>query len=522
LSRHVDLHVPAEELLSQHDAGANSTAPLVMCWPAGGRHPFARRPPRSWQGHRDVAAGTLLARTATMRLLHDRGTLRFEGSWPRHRVSELPGVLWDPRSEVFRAPPWRYADVVKELGRQGFAFDDGVVVPRAPLDAFAEVALRPYQQAALCAWDAADRRGIAVLPTGAGKTRLAIAAMAAARVPTLCLVPTRVLLHQWRAELGRYYPGRVGCWGDGQRERAPVTVMTHESAYRYMADVGTAYDLLIVDEVHHFGGGSRDEALEMSAARLRLGLTATMPSDGPAHDRLVGLVGPVVVELRVDDLAGVYLADFDVVELRLSLDPEERRRYQAEAAAFRHYYNAFRRVQPWGSWTDFAIACQQSREGQRAYAAWRRARRIAAFTRNKARALQTLLERHRDARTLIFTADNDAAYAIARAELVMPLTCDIKRKERDVALDDFRRGALRALVSSRVLNEGIDVPDAGVAIIVGGSHGEREHVQRIGRLLRPTPGKRAVVYELVSAGTSEVRQAERRRRGLGRPNPPSP
>jgi superfamily II DNA or RNA helicase len=69
-------------------------------------------------------------------------------------------------------------------------------------------------------------------------------------------------------------------------------------------------------------------------------------------------------------------------------------------------------------------------------------------------------------------------------------------------------------VSARVLNEGIDVPDADVAIIVGGTQGEREHVQRVGRLLRPAPGKRAIVYELVTMATSEARQAVERRRGL--------
>jgi superfamily II DNA or RNA helicase len=77
---------------------------------------------------------------------------------------------------------------------------------------------------------------------------------------------------------------------------------------------------------------------------------------------------------------------------------------------------------------------------------------------------------------------------------------------------------LRALVSSRVLNEGIDVPDADIAMVVGGAGGEREHVQRVGRLLRPAPGKHAVVYELVTAATSETRRATQRRRGLAAPH----
>ncbi|MEK7770743.1 MAG: helicase-related protein, partial [candidate division NC10 bacterium] len=146
--------------------------------------------------------------------------------------------------------------------------------------------------------------------------------------------------------------------------------------------------------------------------------------------------------------------------------------------------------------------------------AWRQARRLVAFTQAKRRALHALLARHPDSRVLIFTADNETAYAIAREHLVMPLTCDIGRRERDDVLQRFRRGDLRALVSARVLNEGLDVPDADVAMVVGGALGEREHVQRVGRLLRPGEGKRALVYELVTRNTMEVGQAHRRRQGL--------
>ena len=164
-------------------------------------------------------------------------------------------------------------------------------------------------------------------------------------------------------------------------------------------------------------------------------------------------------------------------------------------------------------------AASQSPEGQLALRAWRRNRRLLQFTRAKADAVRLLLARHRDARVLVFTADNESAYAIAREQLVMPITCDISRAEREAALAAFRAGQLRALVSARVLNEGIDVPDADVAIVVGGTQGEREHIQRVGRLLRPVPGKRARIYELITRATSEGFRAAERRRALAPAGP---
>jgi superfamily II DNA or RNA helicase len=201
--------------------------------------------------------------------------------------------------------------------------------------------------------------------------------------------------------------------------------------------------------------------------------------------------------------------------LRLGMNPEEKRRYDQERNVFRRVYREYMRLYPAAEWPEFSRAASLSEEGRAAMAAWRASRRIATWTAAKAQAVTRLLARHRDNKVLIFTADNETAYAIARAELVMPITCDIGKTERDQTLAAFKQGELRALVSARVLNEGLDVPDADMAIIVSAAAGEREYVQRAGRLLRPAPGKRALVYELVTFGTSETRASEQRRRALG-------
>ncbi|HEX7669007.1 MAG TPA: DEAD/DEAH box helicase family protein [Polyangiaceae bacterium] len=452
-----------------------------------------------------------------MRLLFDHGTLVLVEP-PDLRAEAIPGLMWDPRVGLWRAPAYRYGEILAALRRHGFPVRDEVVpANRPPPGPWNPIELRPYQQAAALAWEQAGRRGVVVLPTGSGKTRVATAVLAVSGKRALCLVPTRALLQQWLSELARVHGGPIGCLGDGERRVEGITVATFESAFRQMPRLGREFDLLVIDEVHHFGVGDRDEALEMSVARQRLGLTATLPENA-ALRRIEALVGPVVHRQSVADLAGTWLANFELVIVHLGLDPEERARYDADNRIFREVNRQFRSICPHGTWQEFVSSASQSREGRNALAAWGRCRRMLGLTRAKRDAVGTLLARHREARVLVFTADNDAAYAIARERLVMPITCDISRRERDRVLDAFRRGELRALVSSRVLNEGIDVPDADVAIVVGAAGGEREHVQRVGRLLRPVPGKHAVVYELVTAATSETRRATQRRRGLAAPH----
>ena len=456
-----------------------------------------------------------MLRVAAVRLRFNRGTLLLLDPPHGLEVVALPGVLWDGRVQAHRAPACEHAAIRSDLERAGVPFSDQVP-ERDPHPAqWPRIELRPYQDAALCAWELAGRRGIVVLPTGSGKTRVALAAMARTRMRTLCLVPTRVLLDQWLREIGKLYPGAVGCLGDGVHAVSAVTVATFESGLRHMDRLGNRFDLLIIDEAHHFGRGQRDEALEMSIASARLGLTATpVRPDHPSAASIARLIGPTVFELAVADLAGRFLASFDLIALHLDLSEAERTAYEERVFVYREAIAQFRRQAPEASWEDFARIAARTDQGRRALLAFRQARALLGFTEAKRAVLRSILARHADARLLVFTADNQTAYAISREHLIMPLTCDIGRPEREEALAHFRDGSLRALVSARVLNEGMDVPEASVAVVVGGSQGEREHVQRVGRILRPGPGKRAVVYELITRGTLEVRQARRRREAL--------
>jgi len=444
-----------------------------------------------------------------MRIVFDRGTLLLEEVPPGLVLDDIPGVLWDPRVHAYRAPARFFYALLAELRRRGVPLPDRPLPKLAPPTGFRPVSLRPYQEAALAAWRRAGRRGVVVLPTGSGKTRVALAAMARTATPALCLVPTRALLDQWVEAILEIYDGAVGRYGDGERTLGPITVATYASGYRHMARLGDHFGLLVVDEAHHFGRGWRDEALEMSIAPLRLGLTATPAPAKDENNRAAFLLGPVVFELEVGDLPG-FLAPLDRVTCRLRLDRDERDEYDRLCELYRGAYRAFLGNHLGADWEDFLRHAAHTDEGRRGIAAWRRARRLLAYPRSKQNALAVLLSRHRAERTLVFVADNETAYAVAREHLIMPLTCEVSPRERQEVLAGFRSGRLRALVSAQVLNEGLDVPDADVGIIVAGRLGEREYVQRVGRLLRPRPDKRALLYELVVEQSNEAWLAARR------------
>lgn len=445
----------------------------------------------------------------TLSLRFDRGTLRLDGPVPHH--DDFRQVIWDDRTRCWRAPAFRYREIRRSLRERRVSLTDhlcAAMLERA--GPWQMPGLRSYQQQALEAWQLHERRGVVVLPTGAGKTRVAIAAMAGLAKPSLVLVPTRALLAQWSGQLRDWYGGELGIVGDGERSAGPVTVMTFASAYRQMDRLGARFCLLVVDEVHHYGG-SKAEALEMCAAPLRLGLTATAPkAESLSAFQIDRLVGPVVHRVAMQDLLGSHLAELEVQPMRVRLDDEELRAYLELEAPFAELRRAYFRANPNADFASMVRAVSRLPDGRRALANHHRACAIASFPKEKRSLVKVLLARHRHEKCLVFTALADDAYTVSYDNLIPIITADIGRAEREEILQSFREGRVRAIVSARVLNEGLDVPDARVGIVVAGAQGAREHVQRVGRVLRPSPGKTALVYELITVGTLDHDRAESR------------
>ena len=157
--------------------------------------------------------------------------------------------------------------------------------------------------------------------------------------------------------------------------------------------------------------------------------------------------------------------------------------------------------------------CAISPQGRKAMLAHRQAKEIALGTDAKLRVLIDLIEKHQTERILIFTNDNATVYRISQQFLIPAITYQTPVKERHDILTRFKAGEYKTLVASHVLNEGVDVPDARIAVILSGTGSVREYVQRLGRVLRKgnTSNKQAILYEVVTENTSEERTSERRR-----------
>ena len=448
---------------------------------------------------------------AGRQLRFDRGTLLLEG------VAELPAGLenwfqYDPRIEAWRAPAHQYSAIIGPLKGE-LARNKAPRYQRRELVCALDMKPWPHQQQALTAWTAAKGRGVVVLPTGAGKTLVGLLALSWAQRDGLILVPTLDLMQQWYALLRAAFPDQeIGLVGGGYHEPQPLTIATYDSAARHIERLGDRFGLLIFDEVHHLPSEFYRSIAEFSLAPYRLGLTATPErSDGREAD-LPDLIGPTVYRCHPEQLAGGVLAAFQVRVIHVDLSPAEREAYRQaleERSAFLQEHRLS--LGSLEGWNRFVMLSARSAEGRRAMRAHRAARRIAHATPAKLRTLGMILASHPGARTVIFTEDNATAYEVSQRFLIPCLTHQTAVKERQEILDRFKAGTYAAITTSKVLNEGVDVPEASIGVILSGSASAREFVQRLGRILRRGEGKQAVLYEVIARETREERVADRRR-----------
>ena len=446
-----------------------------------------------------------------LRLTYEDGTIRVDG------LSEPPteaptDLTFDSRSKTHRLPAGQYAELREALRQVDHAVADDVFALRT-LSVSSSYKLRDYQSEALAAWEAADNRGVLELPTGSGKTVIGITAIERVATPTLVVVPTVDLLDQWVEELRREFDRPIGRLGGGSQRLESITVSTYDSAYLRAEELGDRFGLVIFDEVHHLGGEGYRDIARLLAAPSRLGLTATFERPDGAHEQIAELIGDVVFQLDPEELAGEYLSAYDIKQIDISLTPEEREQYERNQETFTDYL-AESNIQL-TSGSDYQRLVKRSGtdpKAREALLAKQRAREVMMNADEKLDRLGDIFDRHREDRVIVFTAHTDLVYRLSERFLLPAITHETGASERRDILDRFRTGEYTRVVTANVLDEGVDVPAANVAVVLSGSGSEREFTQRLGRILRPTDDDRsAMLYELVTEETAEERVANRRR-----------
>ncbi|MGB0386917.1 MAG: DEAD/DEAH box helicase family protein [Ardenticatenaceae bacterium] len=455
-------------------------------------------------------------------LRYDKGTLILHpypeksGSWERY-------VTWDNRVERYRAPGRHYAPLMLALREDGIKVIDGArdfhEVDFAP--AF-EMTPYQHQREALKAWMKYGRAGVVVLPTGAGKTYLAELAIQRTPRSTLVLVPTKPLLSQWYMRMVGVFPDlNVGVLGGGDRDGIspdndpPVDLLisTYTSAAIHAERLGNRYAFIVFDECHNLPTDFYRVIAEFSIAPYRLGLSATPERMDNRHEELDDLIGPEVYRRAPEELSGTTLANYETIQIKVALTKEEREEYEYNIEVRNRFMRESGLTFGGNGWNRFVQASARSTEGRRAMLAHNKARKLAFGAAGKIRVTETLLAEHSPARTIIFTNDNETVHTISERLLLPSITHETPTKERHIILDLFRKGIYKVVVTSRVLNEGVDVPNATIGIMLSGTGSRREYIQRLGRLLRrgDDPNKKALLYEVIAQDTTEEGTSRRRR-----------
>jgi superfamily II DNA or RNA helicase len=445
-----------------------------------------------------------------------QGTLLIKGN------VRVPNAVWDERSESFRVLAMYYKDTINYLKNSKTDFEDNVLdlLPCPDLAAAYEASgkkprLRDYQAEALVSWGENEKLGVVVLPTGSGKTLVGIRAIAGCNTPALILVPTLDLLAQWKKQLKEAFSMEIGQLGGGEKKILPLTVSTYDSAYIHAETLGNRFGLLVFDEIHHLPAAGYRSIAEFSAAPYRLGLTATYEREDELHSDLNRLVGGKVYEKQVSELTGGHLSPYRIERIATTLTAKERKEYEQQYSVFLDYLKKTGMIMK--SPQDFQKLVMKSGrdpKARKALLARNKARDLAFNSSSKIDKLREILEIHKGDRVFIFTEHNRLVHKISREFLIPAITYRTPSKERNSILERFREGKYRAVVTSKVLDEGIDVPEANIGVIASGTGSKREYIQRLGRILRKKEGKEAVLYEIIAEETTETGTAKRRKQAV--------
>ncbi len=453
-------------------------------------------------------------------LFFDKGTIRIEGS----KLTRIPDTKYDGRNKILRSYGLNYQEIIEYLKKSDLDFADHVpnfIPTLSPTLQIKDLELRDYQKQAIQNWEKSSRKGCIVLPTGAGKTAIGIKAIQKINAATLVVVPTIDLMEQWAHNILKHlstYNNNsqdivIGKLGGGEDVLHAITVSTYDSAYLRAATIGNQFKFIIFDEVHHLPAPGYRSIAEQCIAPYRLGLTATIEREDELHELIPHLTGGVVFRLGAQQLSEQkHLAEHTIDRIQVNLTSEEQKEYDINHSKFLTNLKQLGfKIPSMYNLRRLIMMSNRNKTAREAMLARNKANEIALNSQAKIKELQKILQQNNKTKTIIFTQNNKMVYELANRFLIPFITHKTTKEERRDVLEGFKSGRYNVVATSRVLDEGVDVPDAELGIIVSGTGSGRELIQRLGRLLRPKQDNRkAKLIEIVSKHTRETNTSAKR------------
>ena len=453
----------------------------------------------------------------------------FEAGNPQLKSVTIRGAFREKgeKNTVYVAG-WFYQYAKEFLEDKGFKIDESnLPVPSTErvLDVESIIdKLRPYQKKALDAWVSNRYRGTIAMPTGAGKTWVGLAAISLLKVRTVIFVPTINLAHQWKEKIVKTLgvkPGDVGILGGGYKEIGkPILVALYDSGVKYSDKLGTMYAFYIFDEGHHIAASSFKEIAWNMLAPFRMVLSATIERDDENEGMIFKMAGEKVYSIDYDALVKKgFLAPVEVSIVGVELPPKEREKYYELISNLAKVKAEIKSL--YASVAGIAVSQGYSGPGEylrktgdpeykklnkEAMSIRARIRSLEAGNSNKVKLAVEMAEKliEKGRKTFIFTNLIKQAEEIFKKlsekypDRVAIVTGKTSAKERERIFREFRDGSIQVIVTTTVLDEGIDAPASDAAIVVSSRaivH-PRQFIQRIGRIVRPMSGKQASVVIL--------------------------
>lgn len=413
---------------------------------------------RDYQVIKTLSSSCTLIYKIEKAILSPDGT--FEGTEIVERKIKTYRIL--DKGLLFSAPVGLIERITDTLSRLGFRIIVNInVLPDIKLDLKPNFTLLPYQEEAFRRWMVKKRGTIAIFTRG-GKSFIALKAIETLRKPTIIFVPTRELLETWRDYFEKYLGvprSRIGVLGGGECRLREITVAIYNSGVKYAEKLRGLFELAVFDEAHHVPASTFKEVALKIDSLYRMALSATPKRRDGNEELLFALCGELLFNMGYKELLEhKVVAPIEIYEVIFVEDDEE-----------------------------------------------------------KMQKLIEILRRHKDAKVIVFTQYLSTAKKIherldKEGFPVLLITGETPPIKRQLAFREFQRQRNIIMVTTTVLDEGITVPDAEVAVIYEGTGEARQMIQRIGRVLGYAPGKTAKVYEIVNMSNTKEKYAYFRRR----------